>query len=72
MNGNAAEWVADCWNDSYESAPADGSAWLTGTCESHPVRGGGWAHFPEQLTSSYRLRLDAGYRTTYVGFRLAM
>ena len=27
MHGNAWEWVQDCWNDSYEGAPGDGSAW---------------------------------------------
>ena len=26
MHGNVAEWVADCWHDSYEGAPTNGSA----------------------------------------------
>ena len=27
--GNAAEWVEDCWNPSYNGAPNDGSAWTS-------------------------------------------
>ncbi len=30
--GNMAEWVQDCWNESYQGAPADGSAWMKGNC----------------------------------------
>ena len=29
--GNVREWVDDCWNDSYEGAPTDGSPRYTGT-----------------------------------------
>lgn len=36
-----AEWVADCWNDSYQGAPTDGSAWLVGDCGRAVVRDGG-------------------------------
>jgi formylglycine-generating enzyme required for sulfatase activity len=28
MHGNVWEWCLDHWHDSYEGAPADGSAWL--------------------------------------------
>jgi len=28
MNGNIWEWCADHWHDSYNGAPADGSAWV--------------------------------------------
>ena len=40
MNGNVWEWVEDCWNDSYEDAPDDGSAWTRrlrppGTARGH-------------------------------------
>ena len=30
MHGNASERVRDCWNPTYDGAPTDGSAWLTG------------------------------------------
>jgi len=31
MHGNLWEWCLDHWHDSYEGAPADGSAWLNTT-----------------------------------------
>ena len=42
MHGNVWEWVEDCWNDSYEGAPTDGSAWKVAKCERHVVRSGMW------------------------------
>jgi formylglycine-generating enzyme required for sulfatase activity len=41
MAGNAAEWVEDCWNESYKGAPSDGSPWETdnvrcGSCVADP------------------------------------
>ena len=45
MEGNVAEWVEDCYNDSYEGAPNDGSArtdegWFSGTdCDTRRIRG---------------------------------
>jgi formylglycine-generating enzyme required for sulfatase activity len=38
--GNAAEWVEDCWNDNYRSAPKDASAWTSGDCRLRVLRGG--------------------------------
>ena len=43
MLGNVAEWCADCWNANYAGAPTDGSAWLSGNCDRHVLRGGHWA-----------------------------
>ena len=55
MHGNTYEWVADCWHDSYEGAPADGHAWMDSdsesslvslvkadNCESYQIRGNDW------------------------------
>ncbi len=28
MSGNVWEWVEDCWHETYNGAPTDGSAWL--------------------------------------------
>ena len=42
-SGNAAEWVEDCWNPSYRGAPNDGSAWMSGDCSLHVLRGGSFA-----------------------------
>ena len=38
--GNIAEWVADCWTDSYKDAPKDGSPQMSDTCKHRVLRGG--------------------------------
>jgi formylglycine-generating enzyme required for sulfatase activity len=42
MSGNVWEWVEDCWNGSYQGAPTDGKAWLSGDCARRVKRGGSW------------------------------
>ena len=44
--GNVFEWVEDCWNKHYNGAPADGSAWMSGDCDRHVLRGGSWFYGP--------------------------
>jgi len=71
MHGNVWEWVQDCWNVSYEGAPTDGSAWMSGDCSQRVFRGGSWLDGTTSLHSAHR---DGDYRTprTYdTGFRLA-
>jgi len=72
--GNVWEWVQDCWHDSYEGAPTDGSAWEEkggGDCGRRVVRGGSWGGAPEDVRSAYRYRLVADNRSLNLGFRLA-
>jgi formylglycine-generating enzyme required for sulfatase activity len=74
MVGNVWEWTADCYHDSYDGAPQDGSAWLTqngGDCNSRPVRGGSWNYTPDYLRSAFRLRIESGTQVFYIGFRVA-
>ncbi len=54
MHGNVREWVQDCWNDDYEGAPADGSAWESGECDRRVFRGGSWLTEPSLLGSVRR------------------
>jgi formylglycine-generating enzyme required for sulfatase activity len=54
MTGNAFTHIADCWNETYAGAPVDGSAWMTGACGQHVVRGGAWAETPAVLRSAAR------------------
>ena len=54
MHGNVWEWVQDCWNFSYVGAPADGSAWESGSCDWRVLRGGSWDHLPRSLHSAIR------------------
>jgi len=71
MFGNAWQWTADCYHDSYKGAPANGDAWTTGDCSSRVVRGGGWGHVPGLLRSALRRKVTAGLRNGGIGFRLA-
>ncbi len=71
MHGNVAEWVEDCWNESYAGAPSDGSAWLSGDCSQRMLRSGAWDRLPRNLSSASRFRATTGNRLTNVGFRVA-
>lgn len=55
-HGNVWEWLEDCWNDNYEGAPLDGSAWRSGDCSQAIVRGGSFGSFGgEWVRSAFRL-----------------
>ena len=69
MIGNVREWVEDNWHNSYDGAPTDGSAWLSG--KNRVVRGGGWLSDPQSVRSAYRDALAAGLRFNDLGFRVA-
>ena len=69
--GNAAEWVEDCWNDSYAGAPANGAAWTTGQCEQRGLRGGSFASKATFIRPSARFRYDRDVRYYANGFRVA-
>ena len=70
--GNLWEWVEDCWHDDYDGAPRDGSAWTRGgDCGRRVLRGGSWGNPPRVLRSANRGRLDAEFRYTNNGFRVA-
>ncbi|MCK6451063.1 MAG: formylglycine-generating enzyme family protein [Alphaproteobacteria bacterium] len=71
MLGNVWEWVEDCWNENYNGAPADGSAWVAGDCSQRVARGGSWNYGPRILRSADRFRETAGYRLDSSGFRVA-
>ena len=71
MVGNVWQWTHDCWNESYEGAPTDGSPWTSGDCSRRVVRGGSW-----HLNSGYLRSADRGKgisrdRASFLGFRVA-
>ena len=66
MLGNAPEWTEDCWHDSYEGAPSDGSAWLCPEERDLRVRVG------RGYSSVARFSLPAArYAYRAMGFRVA-
>jgi formylglycine-generating enzyme required for sulfatase activity len=40
MVGGVIEWLQDCYQEDYQGAPTDGSAWLSGDCSRRVERGG--------------------------------
>ena len=55
MHGNVWEWCLDHWHDSYQNAPSDGSAWVSGGGSSLRVlRGGSWYDNPNNCRSATR------------------
>jgi formylglycine-generating enzyme required for sulfatase activity len=68
--GNMAEWVQDCWNQSYQGAPADGSPWLKGNCGLRALRGGSFGNKSTYIRSPARFRYDSDVRYEANGFRV--
>ena len=69
VHGNVMEWVQDCWNESYQGAPTNGSAWESGDCSMRVVRGGSWDDNPRMLRSAYRGNFWGWH--SKLGFRVA-
>jgi formylglycine-generating enzyme required for sulfatase activity len=70
MTGNVSEWVLDCWHDSYQRAPMDGSAWVNPGCAQRVARGSSWSSSLEQSRSAARMAVDATARNAWLGFRV--
>ena len=75
MLGNAWQWTADCWHPNYVGAPRDGSAWTSGDCTRHVIRGGSWDNLPIFVRSAARSAStrDGGEYdySSLTGFRVA-
>ena len=71
--GNAAEWIEDCYQDSYANAPTDGSA-VKGDehCYHRVVRGGSFNDPDSKLYSRSREKGFAQIRRSENGFRVAL
>ncbi|MCX7111051.1 MAG: SUMF1/EgtB/PvdO family nonheme iron enzyme [Proteobacteria bacterium] len=68
--GNVWEWVADCWHEDYQNAPADGSVWQGGDCELRVARGGSWHNSQDNARAAARSINLPDFRLSYLGFRL--
>lgn len=78
MQGNAWQWVQDCYVDTYEAAPVDGSPVDAPSCPYRVLRGGTWGDTPDLIRSAFRnwapppdWPSDREYRSGGVGFRVA-
>jgi formylglycine-generating enzyme required for sulfatase activity len=71
VHGNIWEWVEDCWQENYDGAPEDGSAWTSADCSRRVLRGGAWRNGPGSLRAASRLRGIARIRYVSFGFRVA-
>ena len=71
MIGNVQEWTADCWNDTYYKAPADGRAWQQGNCTRRVIRGSSYHRKDDSHDSASRLSASSSERKGFIGFRVA-
>jgi formylglycine-generating enzyme required for sulfatase activity len=74
MHGNVAEWVEDCFHDTYRGAPRTEEAWTTGPfCERRKVvRGGHWQSDAKALRSASRdFQPISDDSSDQIGFRVA-
>jgi formylglycine-generating enzyme required for sulfatase activity len=70
MIGNVSEWTLDCWHDSYQRAPMDGSAWVNPGCPRRVARGASWGSSLDQARSANRLPMAVDTTTARLGFRV--
>lgn len=70
MHGNVAEWVEDCYHDSYEGAPTSNQVWLANQCDSRVIRGGSWFDIPRVGRSATRYRAEPDLQASNWGFRV--
>jgi len=72
MHGNVWEWCQDDWHETYEGAPTDGTAWLSGRSQQIKLmRGGSWTGNPWHCRSAFRYHITRGNRYFGTGFRVA-
>jgi formylglycine-generating enzyme required for sulfatase activity len=69
LTDNVSEWVADCLHDSYDGAPADGSAWSLVGCAERIWRGASFNRDTLLIRSSARGALDVTLNVADQGFR---
>ena len=78
MHGNVWEWVEDNWHETYDGAPTDGSAWVSGgpggrggDPSYRVVRGGSWRNETQHVRAAFRVQRNINVRFDTLGFRVA-
>ncbi|MBK6427453.1 MAG: formylglycine-generating enzyme family protein [Blastocatellia bacterium] len=73
IDGNVAEWCADTFHVNYVGAPADGSAWTTGSSDTKRVlRGGAFDVHWTDASARKRFGFDPMVRYAICGMRIAL
>lgn len=73
MDGNVTEWCADTFHANYVGAPADGSAWTTGSSDTKRVlRGGAFDVHWTDASARKRFGFDPMVRYAICGMRIAL
>lgn len=70
LSGNVEEWVQDCWHDSYQRAPVDGSAWVNPGCKMGVTRGASWASSLNEARTGFRAATLLKTTNARIGFRV--
>ncbi|PKI17592.1 SUMF1/EgtB/PvdO family nonheme iron enzyme [Colwellia sp. 12G3] len=70
MVSNVVEYIADCYQDSYNNAPNSGEALIDDVCEYRVTRGGSW-HW-NTFSTSQRGRINETFVGGVEGFRVAL
>jgi formylglycine-generating enzyme required for sulfatase activity len=68
--GNVRTLVEDCWNATYDGAPADASARTAGDCDNRVNRGGSWNSPGASLRSAARTDVGATFALYDIGIRV--
>ena len=69
--GNVFEWVSDCYHNTFEHAPKDGSALDKPGCGKRVIRGGAWSFPATESRSANRWRDFPTRSSDDTGFRVA-
>ncbi|MGB0204772.1 MAG: SUMF1/EgtB/PvdO family nonheme iron enzyme [Neptuniibacter sp.] len=72
MTGNVDEWVEDCYEDNYNLAPLDGSAYTQRVCSNRVMRGGSWFEINRLIRPASRYRHPTDAKRNSWGFRVAL
>lgn len=69
--GNISEFVQDCYFETYEGAPTDGSARGNAQCEAHVIRGTSWHHRGAHASTRSWSPVQPEFIGATAGFRVA-
>ena len=71
MLGNSWQRLDDCWNPTFDGAPADGSSWQSGDCNRRVGHGGAFDAKPSYLRAAFRGSVPNDGHYTDGTFRVA-